>query len=185
MASVYYLTGEQFLNYYDARRVGELLSDTGIPVEAGDIPDDPVLEEAIAAACGEIDTHCQQGKRYAKADIEAIITGNTLDPSNVAYRKASAVLKQLAADLTFGTLMARRGYSAETMARLAPRLVAAQETLEQLYQGRRVFDLSTAIEAGRPHRATIGRNTYRPSEFNRLFGVWPDSANGQWRGWYY
>lgn len=178
MPSVYYITAAQFLTYYDVRRVADLLADDGVPVEPGDIPTNENLKEAIAAACGEIDSHCQQGKRYTRETLEAIIEGNTAAPNDVALRKASAVLKQLAADLTFGTLMARRGYSAETMERMAPRLTAAYKTLEDLYQGRRVFDLSTAIEAGRPWRVRIGKDAYQPSLYNRLFGLWPDTAGG-------
>ncbi len=168
-----YITNADVALYYDSRRLLELCSDSGTEETT---LDNAILTELLLAASAEIDANCQQGKRYAKATLEAM-TG-----------KGATLLKQLCADLAFGSLMARRGFAADQMKVQAPRYEAALLTLEMLYQGRKVFDLDANINAGVPKVAVIGKNQIRGSQFNRMFGLWPDASTdsrgflyGNWR----
>lgn len=127
-------------------------------------------------ASSEIDSHCQMGKRYTRASLEAIVTAADAAPTNETLNKRAGVIRQLCADLTYGHLMSRRGQAAEALKSLAPRYEMALLTLEKLAQGLQVFDLDANINAGKPHRVTIGlNNKYTPSADNRLFGIWSDS----------
>lgn len=161
-----YLDPNEFTTFYDARRVGELLSDTGAEVAPGDVGSSQLLADLISAATGEINTVCLQGRRYTEQNLQDILT---------AGGATKQALNQLCADLVFGMLLARRGYGPDVMERLAPRYKAAQQTLEALYLGKKVFNLSDVIDAGVPHPVKIGGGGYVPSRDNKLFGVFWDS----------
>lgn len=187
MPAAGYVTPAEFIGFYDPRRVCELLSVTGTPVSVGDLSDDEsdgylsLLNYFILPVSAEIDAACQVGRRYTRADLEAIISEATAsdpdtDANYSAKQKRAAYLRRLCADLVFGQLTANRGYSSvDALKRMAPRYEIAQGVLEQLYQGARVFDIETAIAAGVPQVTTIGTKNLNSSQFNRLFGIWPDT----------
>jgi phage gp36-like protein len=180
MAVQYYLDPANFTKFYDERRVQELLSDSGTEVAVGDIATDPLLEELIIAATGEINSVILQGRRYTVQNLQDIIEA----ADNLTDKMAQAtvrVLNQLCADLVFGMLLARRGYGPEAMEKMAPRYKTALQTLEDLYQGKKVFNLSATIEAGVPQIVKIGGNGYRPTVDNKLFGIfWDSPLGGYW-----
>lgn len=175
-----YLTPAQLPLFYDLRRVLELSSDDpSDPAVEADLSDTASsaylkINNCIFSAESEIDSHCQQGKRYTRANLELIVTAATAAPSDTALRKRAAKLKQLTADLAYGLLISRRGMNTERVLTLAPRYEAAQVALEQLSLGVTVFDLDENINAGVPSSATIGLNVYRPSFNNPMFGTWSD-----------
>lgn len=174
--------------FYDVRRMLQLMSQTGIPATIAVFSQTPpvsgddltaynlILQQAIGA-CSEIDSVCQQGKRYARADLEALATA-ALTSTDAGVVKRAAVLKQLAADLLYGNLAATRGQGADGIRSLVPRYEAAQATLEALYNGNRVFDLDANINAGVPKVAKIGVNTLNGQNFRPFFGYWPDDSIG-------
>jgi hypothetical protein len=189
--AINYITPAGLLNYYDKRRVLQIASDEGAVAVEADLSNTASaayvrIINGIRAACGDIDSHCQRGKRYTRATLEAIVTEADAAPSDETKQKRAGPIRQMAADLTFGHMMARRGYSAQTMKNLAPRYEDALVSLERLANGEQVFDLDANIDAGKPSRTQIGKNNlYRPSVDNPIFGVWPDSPyGGGMYGWF-
>lgn len=182
-----YLQNAEMRKFYDLRRLKDLLTDDG----TGDaltttIIDDPttaagdILWNAINWASSEIDAKCQNGRRYARADLELIVQEAIAPPpgSTAAqiegYKKRAAVLKKLCADLAFGFLAQRRATTADKLRELAPAYEEALFRLEELYDGKRIFDLDAALGATVPTRKKLGRLANLTTSFNRMFGVWPD-----------
>lgn len=186
MANENYIAPADIVTYYDSRRILDLASDTGEPAVIADLSDDGTaaygfVASAIRTAAGMLDSHCQMGKRYTRAVLEAIITAALAAPADEAKQKRAAMIRQMVADLAYGVMLGRRGYSADATKNLAPRYDEALATLERLAQGLQVFDLDVNIDAGRPRAVRIGRLAYRPGAFNRLFGVWEDGLDGTLR----
>ena len=180
-----YLQPQEIATYYDVRRVCGLVSDTGIKIDPTDLQDSTssgfvAIQNLIRAVSARIDARCQQGKRYARLDLETLAyTARTTDPADPNYEgnlKRFAILNQLCADLFFGDLVARRGYAAEQFKLMAPRYIEAQEQLEQLFNGEAIFDLDANISAGLISVQTLDRRRIMSTDFNRMFGLWP---NGQ------
>lgn len=187
-----YLQNSQMLLFYDLRRLKDLLTDdgTGDDLELSDITtvtdtDDAELPAtklwaAINWASSEIDAKCQNGRRYARADLEEMVQYGISAPSGSTgaqiegYKKRAAVLMKLCADLAFGFLAQRRAQSADQLRSLAPAYEEALVRLEELYNGRRVFDLDAALGATVPALKKLGRLANLSSSMNRMFGVWPD-----------
>lgn len=184
MAGELYITPSELTLYYDSRRVLDLAVDTGTRADIADLSNAGSnaykrVNAMIASVCSEIDSVCQQGKRYVRADLEAMIAASGSDDAST---KRAASLKQMTADLVFGRLMAVRGYGADQQRQLAPRYEKAEQMLEMLYQGSRVFDFDDNIKAGVPDTLKIGLNLLKWSEFNRMFGVFPTNPfDSSWR----
>lgn len=137
MAGVYATVADLILAY-DSRRVAELASDTDTPVASGSLATDAVLLRMLADGANLIQLAARFADRYSQADLDAVYA----DPIN----KYSII--RLNVDLAFGLLVARRGYRASELADLAPNWVIANQTLELLRLGNRVFDVASAPEAG-------------------------------------
>ncbi len=176
MPNSLYLDPEDMVKFYDVRRLQEILSDDGTAVDSGDIGGHPTLLTGIEWATGEINTAIYQGKRYTPENIQDLIDNAVGSSGNTGYVSAVRVLQQLMADLVFGWLMGRRGYGPDVMDRLAPRYKSAQETLERLYLGERVFNVAEAIEAGVPKVQRIGGGAFLPSAEFPILGVWWDTG---------
>ena len=184
MATVSYITPSELLVFYDANKVLMLASDSSTPATATELANSSstaygIVYQAIQSAAGEIDSHCQIGRRYSREDLETI-ADEAANPTGSATVQAQQVkrgapLRRLTADLAFGFLMARRGYTAERMRALAPQYEGALMTLERLLNGLRVFDMEAQLSASSPSRIVIGSQVYRPSLNNRMFGVWSDN----------
>lgn len=178
-----YIVPTDLLTFYDRSRVLELTADdtdgTGTPATAADLSNTASAPYAIAinaiyTAASTLDSHCQLGKRYARADLETIISAYLADSTNVAKRKRAALIQQVVADLAFGVLMSRRGFTADQMKEMAPRYEEALLVLEKLAAGMLVFDLDANLNASVPRSVTIGLNVYKPSADNKMFGIWCD-----------
>jgi hypothetical protein len=104
-----------------------------------------------------------------------MITEADASPEDSAKAKRAAHLRRLNADLAFGALLMSRGYSAESIEKMAPNHTKAQSILEQLYQGVRILDLDDVITAGVPSTTDIGKQRLMSTMFNPLFGIWGDS----------
>lgn len=178
--SLSYLDPSELPNYYDQRRVLQLASDTGSSAVIADLSNPAskpylTVQSAIRSAASDIDSHCQQGKQYTRDILEGFITDAAANPSDEAKQKRVAILKQLCADLAFGILMSRRGYTAETLDQLAPRYDTALQTLERLKVGAQIFDTDAATSRGVPALVGIGSKGYRPQLYNRMFGIFEDT----------
>lgn len=185
-----YLQNAEMELFYDLRRIKDLLTDDGtgddltqsdITTVTADVSDPGTkLWGAINWASSEIDAKCQNGRRYARSDLETIVQYAISAPfgSTAAqiegYKKRAMVLKKLAADLAFGFLAQRRAQSADQLRQLAPAYEEALMRLEELYDGKRVFDLDAALSAGVPTRKRMGRLANLSTSFNEMFGVWPE-----------
>lgn len=129
-----YATAQDLLNRYDARRVADLVSDAGSRTLAPQ--SSPVLLACLDDASGEVDAACRVAQRYTQADLLGL-TGN-----------ANALLVRLVCDLAYGMLVARRGYTANDSAVMAPREKLAFDTLESLRRGERLFSGENQADAG-------------------------------------
>lgn len=135
-----YATPAQLLQRYDARTVGDLVSDDGNQVSAGDLLADANLQAALNDASGQIESALLQAERYSVADLTALVGSS----SNTKY-----VLIRLTCDIAFQQLVERRPWY-EVNESYKQRTEDADETLERLRKGERVFDLSPVKEAGLP-----------------------------------
>ena len=179
--SLSYLTPAEIVTIYDSRRVLQLASDSGATAVIADLSNTASdayakVMSAIRFAASELDSHCQQGKRYTRSTLEGIIADALAAPSDEGKQKRAALIKQIVADLAFGVLLSRRGYVDETLNQMAPRYNVALQMLERLAQGIQIFDTDDAINRGVPASVMIGKNGYRPQNFNRLFGIFEDSG---------
>jgi len=172
VSDVLYLDAELMPLYYDIRRLQQVLSDTGLQLTPTEVTASPLLEQAINSACSDINASCFQGKRYTADMLQTLIQNKSF---GVREKMAATLLEQLTADLAFGFIMGRRGYSPDVQEKLAPRLKSALVLLERLYLGEKVFDITEAIEAGVPKIVRIGGNGYLPSAENKMFGIWRDT----------
>ena len=189
MAATYILPVD-LVTFYDSTRVLDLLSDTTTAATLADLSSSGSAPYALAIlairrAAGDVEQHCQFGKRYTRETLEGIITAGLAAPSDEAKQKRMVALQSLVADLTFGYLMSRRGHAAAQMRELAPRYDEALAKLEKLAAGYLVFDIDANVAAGRPVSVQMGKNRYMPSLDNKMFGVWPDGPYGRTNDGYY
>jgi hypothetical protein len=133
-----YCSPADLLDYVDARTVGDCLQDkTDEPRPSRAAILDPTspagtrLNTLLLAASGELEEACVGGAGYSPADL-ASLTGAT-----------QASLKRVVAGLAVLALYARRQPTAE----IPPIVQYAQERLEKLGKGERVFGLVPATEA--------------------------------------
>src|ERR1700723_1100316 len=96
-----YCTPNQFIAYYDSRRVGELLDDTDNPIPIAMIPTNPVLLQLLQEASDEVNAAARCGEFYQVADLIAF-----------AAAANGSMLTGIVADFAFGRLVSRRGIPA-------------------------------------------------------------------------
>lgn len=168
-----YITNSEFLNYYDTRRVLELVSDTGVSAATTDLPTSTVLTTAIRNASSRLDSAVQSGQRYQRADIENIVVAANVPLAPAADVSRAEPIKSLVAHLAYGYLASRRGFAGDALRRMAPLYEDAEERLNELASGERVLDLDAAKAATVPSAATIGTNNVKFTQYNLMFGVWP------------
>lgn len=178
MAATYILPLD-LVTFYDSNRVLELLTDDDDPaalVDLSNVASGPYIRalNAITVAASTLDSHCQMGKRYTRANLEAIIAAYVAAPTDAAKSKRAALIRQMVADQAFGLLMSRRGFTGEQMREMAPRYDESLRLLDKLASGHMVFDLDANVNAGVPSSVSIGQNVYRPGSDNPMFGVWCD-----------
>ena len=183
-----YLTPAQLTVWYDTTRLYQLIRDDGVDATASDLTDTgsaayQLLAAIITGVSAEIDSALQVGRRYARTDLETMVDDALAVGATAADLKRVTVLYRLVADLTFGALVSRRGFSAASMAELCPRYEDAQRTLAALADGGRVFDMEPPKTAGMPTRVQIGTGISNTVRNSRLFGQFPVYGPGsEWVG---
>lgn len=135
-----YAAASDLIARYDARTLGDLVSDTGTRVASGSLAADPNIVAALDDASGEIEAALLMGERYSVADLAAL-TGNSL-----------ALLKRICCDCAMALIYGRRPEEQWADRRAAAEQVKAIH-LERLANGERVFNVEGIPEAGNP---TIG-----------------------------
>lgn len=155
-----YLTRAEFLDRYDPRRVGSLVSDndTRVPqatMEAGD----DILDAILADAESFINSALHASDRYEETDLAAL-TGDDL-----------AILKRLNADIAYGLLIQRRGHVGSVLETEAPGYSFAMQFLQMLRTGERVLNIATAKRAGNPTNQKLSTKIDRVTDkSDRYFG---------------
>lgn len=185
-----YVEPDDLIVFYDTDRVLDLVSDTALGAPRATVADLSASGSAayrralaiIQSAAGDVDSHCQMGKRYTRENLETIVNDYWDAPADQAKAKRARILQQIVADLTFGLLLSRRGYTGDQLRQQAPRYEEALKTLDRLAQGIQVFDLDANVNASVPVRVSIGLTSYRPSLDNAMFGIWPNWPYGRLNG---
>lgn len=142
-----YASSSDMTNRFDSREIGDLLSDTGVPVD--DFSGSSKMTAALEDASGEVEAAVMVGKRYTAAELGAL-TGNSLGH-----------LKRIVCDLAMRNLLARRpAYNPDLLKAFEER---AKGHLDALRKGENVFNIEDHKEAGLP---SVGGLT--SVEFSRL-----------------
>lgn len=126
--------------FFDETVLGDLLSDDGTPVAPGELAENAKLLAILDAAAGRIDSAATVARLYDPADLAAL----ALTPS-----PASALLKELNCTLAMARLLKRRAGSRH-QEEFEDAVKDAEEFLERLRKGERVFGLEANREAGLP-----------------------------------
>ena len=156
-----YASPADILKRYDARTLGDLVSDTGLRVDSTALLADENLQAALDDASGEIEVALIQGRRYKVSDLTAL-TGNSKN-----------YLKRIVSQIAFGLLWERRPWSDEDQRQEA--MVGARKALERLRRGEHVFELDAPQDAGLPSVSEPTISSYR------TIGLTVDEAR---RGYY-
>lgn len=130
-----YADAEDLIARYDEQTVKDLLSDTGEPI--ADLGGDERLSALLESASGRVEAALLVAKHYNANDLEGL-TGNSL-----------ALLKDIVCDLTMARLLRRRPekFGGEAIANVAKE---AEDYLDRLRNGDRIFDVPARQEAGLP-----------------------------------
>jgi phage gp36-like protein len=128
-----YATANDFLERYDARLIGDLVSDDGTRVEVGDLPANAVVLAVLNDAGATVDAAVYVGNRYTPAQMS--------DLSDTA----AAFVRRLVCDLALLYIKRRRGrFDPEKDAAL---LREVNDTLGALRDGKDLLLLTNQSEA--------------------------------------
>lgn len=131
-----YASGYDMVDRFDSREIGDLLSDSGVAVDEGDIPGNSKMVAILDDASGEIEAALLVGNRYTTDDLSAL-TGSSLSH-----------LKRVVCELAMRDLLARRpAYNPDLLESFEKR---CNRQLERLRNGENVFNLSEQEDAGVP-----------------------------------
>jgi len=130
-----YAASTDLVARYDERTIQDLASDTGTPVD--DLGNDAKVSAALDDASGRIDAALTVANLYAESDLTDL-TGNSL-----------ALLKRITCELALIYLIERRPekYCGSD---LKDRKKEAEEFLDRLRKGERLFGIDALKEAGLP-----------------------------------
>lgn len=190
-----FITNTELTYHIDYRRIGDLLTQDNERASLATITDSSSSSGAIVLLM--IQTASEQ--IVAAATVGNRYTRDILDNLAATGTGSAFLLKRLTAMLTFGLLVSRRALPPEQVAAMAPEFQAAQEYLELLRRGDRIFfDVPDVAEAGLPTTASMtptalagGPPTWTQTA-GRFFGCSPTALNnppspwpyGYRNGWY-
>lgn len=121
------------VNYYDETVIADLASDTGTPVE--NLTADAKVLAALSAASGKVNSAATVAERYTVEQLAAL-TGDDLE-----------LLKQITCTLAMARLLTRRPGS-RYVETYKESIQEAEDFLERLRRGERVFAVADVREAG-------------------------------------
>ncbi len=138
VATQTFATVADLLTRYDARRIADLVGDSGSRVEPATLltpsPNgNPVAFAALQDATQMILAAATVAARYS---YEQLYGDSTTTPAT----PGSNLAKRLCCDLGFALLTGRRGYTESQQGSLTPRAAEAQAMLEALRRGERLLD---------------------------------------------
>lgn len=130
-----YATGDDLLSRYDARVLGDLVRDDGVRSSPAELALDEMVETALSAAEGELNSRVLKGNRYRVEDLSALSGPD------------SEFLKDIVCTLAFFWLHRRRSWvEISDSMREARKMV--NETLKALSEGEAIFNLEGTRNAG-------------------------------------
>lgn len=178
-----YITPADFVLRYDVRQVCQYVSDTGQPVTPTSLATNPVLLAILEDASQMIVMAARKGQRYTLAQLNQIYNSNTTvqDPNGINARNQ---LISLCANLAWGLLVSRRGFSVEQITAMAPMYRAALETVQMIADGQRIFDDEYALvaEAGVSLSQVTGRQLAVAPWSTQISRNFPECGGAG--GWY-
>lgn len=142
-----YATASQFKARYDARQLGQLASDTGVPVPPAELENSAAIAAVLEDASGEIDAALLQGNRYTTTQL-ASLSGNS-----------ASHLVRLCCKIAWGLLWERRSYADD--GRRDEAMESARRELNRLKNGEHVFDVDEVQDAGNPEASIPSRVDYQ------------------------
>lgn len=130
-----YANSSDLIDRYDERTIKDLLSDTGEQI--ADLAENSKLLALLDASSGRVDAALLVANHYTTKELTEL-TGNSL-----------ALLKDIVCDIAMAKLLKRRP---ENLGRESIEAVTkeAEEYLDRLRNGNRLFDIPAHIEAGLP-----------------------------------
>lgn len=144
-----YATSSDIIARFDARTIGDLVSDDGVRVEVSALSGNANLTAALDDASGDVESALVMANRYTTTALDAL-TGNAL-----------ATLKRITCEIAMAHLFNRRpGFRPEQHEQVDER---ARAHLERLRKGENVFNLEDQRDAGTP---SVGGPT--TLQFDRL-----------------
>lgn len=132
-----YASVQNLIARYDARTVGQLVSDNNIAVPPIELAWNSVAQAALDDASGEIEAALLRGERYSAADLAAL-TGNS-----------AKHLIRICCDIAFWNLWDRRPWQRQDPGRDDARK-RSQDHLDRLAKGENVFNIAAVLDAGLP-----------------------------------
>ncbi len=133
---------------YDARVIGDLVSDRGSRVNPEELAADPVLLTSLEDATGEILAYLYPGERYTENDLTQLLGGESL-----------SYLKSLCCQVAWVNLLKRKPTSDQYARQIQPARESYLKALEELRKGIATLDLSAQKAAGQAFADTISRAT--------------------------
>ncbi len=127
-----YVTPEQFLDRYDPRDIGDLVSKDNERVSESKLLNNSKLNRALEDASGIVRSAALVGRRYIDEELQQLA------------KDQDSFLVELVCDLTLGRLITGRSLTAE----VTPDVLRAQEWVAMLRLGERIFNVLKAAGAG-------------------------------------
>lgn len=149
---------------YDARLIARYASDNDTPVNIAGFATNRRISTALADATDFITTACVYGNRYPRATLDLLAA----DPDN------GAMLRRMTCALAMVQLLAARGSGVDQIEELVFGYKEAMQNLEDLRNGKAIFNLPTAIAATLPS-SSAGPSINDPNRIttrNPMFGRW-------------
>lgn len=144
MPQTSFLPLEDLAQYVDIRLLNELASDTGVDENYADDPG-LIIFTALNRATEEIASAATRSNAYTMADLTALVTD------------LNGMLRGLTADLAMTYLFERRGGTVPEVIRAKAN--RAQERLNDLRDGKRVFAIASKRDAGTATVQVISAST--------------------------
>ncbi len=156
---------------YDVRSIGDLLADDNTVVDPVAMLTNANLQTALDDAAGEIVAAAISNGHYTTAGLVTLAA---------AGLPSSFLLKKLNCALALPNCFGRRIYNQDEIAKRIPDFKWAQDLLEMLKNGQRVFELPVSnVNAGVMATADIGANIVGGlvGHKARCFGITPVNIN--------
>lgn len=128
---------------YDARTIGDILSDSGQHVSGQELHDNAYLKTILLQATGKMKAHLLRAERYTSEELDGIVA---------AGGDAAEYLIGICCDLAFWMVWQRRPYTDDQQRLQGQQII--KDTLNELRLGDIVFDNARQQDAGTPKTDT-------------------------------